>query len=372
MLAKKLLLLTSLLVGGVIMTRAQGFYDDDIYYDPAKDTKAKQEMAAKAAQKAAQQAAQYNYDPTLGGHDYYGADAYQVAGTSTRDVDEYNRRGAYAPADTTVADAKGDDFTYTRRIEKYHNGDIIADINDPELVEYYYSSQPDVNIIINAPGYGWGSPWGYNYYAWNSPWYWNSWDWYWGPSWSWSWGWGPSWSWGWGPSWGPGWGPSWGWGPGWGPGWGGPAWGPSWAYRPGSTTGRRPVGIRNGYTGVGNNSLRPSGSGAPNRGGITHESLGNYRPGSSSSRPAYNNQGGVYRPGSASTTRPSTGNTSRPSNNSWGTTSGNRGNNNYNNNNNNNYNNNRSYSAPSHSSPSRGGGFSGGGGGGGSHRGGRR
>lgn len=175
MLAKKLLLLTSLLVGGVIMTRAQGFYDDDIYYDPAKDTKAKQEMAAKAAQKAAQQAAQYNYDPTLGGHDYYGADAYQVAGTSTRDVDEYNRRGAYAPADTTVADAKGDDFTYTRRIEKYHNGDIIADINDPELVEYYYSSQPDVNIIINAPGYGWGSPWGYNYYAWNSPWYWNSW-----------------------------------------------------------------------------------------------------------------------------------------------------------------------------------------------------
>lgn len=372
MLAKKLLLLTSLLVGGVIMTRAQGFYDDDIYYDPAKDTKAKQEMAAKAAQKAAQQAAQYNYDPTLGGHDYYGADAYQVAGTSTRDVDEYNRRGAYAPADTTVADAKGDDFTYTRRIEKYHNGDIIADINDPELVEYYYSSQPDVNIIINAPGYGWGSAVGLQLLCMELAMVLEQLGLVLGSVMVMVLGLGSLLVLGLGPSWGPGWGPSWGWGPGWGPGWGGPAWGPSWAYRPGSTTGRRPVGIRNGYTGVGNNSLRPSGSGAPNRGGITHESLGNYRPGSSSSRPAYNNQGGVYRPGSASSSRPSTGNTSRPSNNSWGTTSGNRGNNNYNYNNNNNYNNNRSYSAPSHSSPSRGGGFSGGGGGGGSHRGGRR
>lgn len=364
MLAKKLLLLTSLLTGGFIISHAQGFNDDDIYYNPAKDTKAKQEMADKAARKAAQQAAQYNnYDPTIGGHDFYGADAYQVVGSSTRDVDEYNRRGAYAPADSSAAVAEGDDFTYTRRIEKYHNGDIIADINDPELVEYYYASQPDVNIIINAPGYGWNYPWGYNYYAWNSPWYWNSWDWYWGPSWSWGWGypgWVPSWSWGWGYP---------GWGPAWRPGWGYPGWGPSWAYRPGSTTGRRPVGIRNGYTGVGNSSLRPSGNRTPGRGGVTHESLGNYRPGSSSSsRPSYNNnQGGTYRPSNNSGSRPSN------SNGSWGTTSGNRGNNNSRyNNNNNNYNSNRSYSAPSHSSPSRGGGYSGGGGGGGSHRGGRR
>lgn len=97
MLAKKLLLLTSLLTGGFIISHAQGFNDDDIYYNPAKDTKAKQEMADKAARKAAQQAAQYNYDPTIGGHDFYGADAYQVVGSSTRDVNEYNRRGAYAP-----------------------------------------------------------------------------------------------------------------------------------------------------------------------------------------------------------------------------------------------------------------------------------
>lgn len=370
MLAKKLLLLTSLFAGGFIMSHAQGFYDDDIYYNPAKDTKAKQELADKAAKKATQKAAQYNYDPTLGGHDYYGADAYQVVGTSARDVDEYNRRGAYAPADSTLVGAGGDDFTYTRRIEKYHNGDIITDLNDPELVEYYYSSQPDVNIIINAPGYGWGSPWGYNYYAWNSPWYWNSWDWYWGPSWSWGWG-GPGW--GWGPSWSWGWGPGWGWGgPVWGPGWGypgwGPSWGPSWTYNPGSSTGRRPVGIRNGYTGVGNNSLRPSGSSAPNRGGITHESLGNYRPGSSAGRPSHNQ-------GNNNTYRPSNNN-SRPSNNNgtWGTTNMNRGRNNNSYNNNNNYNNNRSYSTPSYNSggSSRGGGFSGGGGGGGSHRGGRR
>ncbi len=360
MVGKKLLLSMVMLGAGIMSVAAQGYYDDDIYYDPAKDTKAKQEKLERTKRKQAAAASQYynqyNYDPTLGGHDYAGADTYSVTGTSTRDVDEYNRRGKYAPVDTAAGrQAMSDDFAYTRRIEKYHNNDIISDINDPALVEYYYSAQPDVNIIINSPG--WYSPWAWNYY-----------DWYWGPSWSWpyssSWWWGPSWSWGWGgPSWSWGWDPSWGWGPGWG--WGGPAWrpgwGPGWAYNPGSYTpnGRRPVGVRNGYTGVTSNHYRPSYNGGNHRGFATG-STGNFRPGSTSG-----NRGNYGRPS----------NNSRPSNNgSYGTTTGNRNSNNRNNNynynrSNNNYN--RSYSTPSYGGGSRGG-YSGGGGGGGSHRGGRR
>ena len=370
MVGKKLLLSIAMLGAGIMSVSAQGYYDDDIYYDPAKDTKAKQEKLELAKRKQAAAAArqyynQNNYDPTLGGHDYAGADTYAVTGTSSRDVDEYNRRGKYAQADTTAGrQAMTDDFAYTRRIEKYHNSDIISDINDPALVEYYYSTQPEVNIIINSSG--WYSPWAWNYYDW----YWGpSWSWpyyssWWGPSWSWGWGgpaWGPSWSWGWGPSWSWGWCPGWGWGPSWG--WGGPAWRPGWAYNPGSYTpnGRRPVGVRNGYTGVTSNHYRPSYNGGSHRGFATG-STGNFRPGSTSG-----NRGNYGRPS----------NNSRPSNNgSYGTTTGNR--NSYNRSNNNNYNynrsnnyNNRSYSTPSYGGGSRGG-YSGGGGGGGSHRGGRR
>lgn len=361
MLAKKLLLLTALFAGGVITSSAQSYYDDDIYYNPSKDKKATQVKSTNKSSVTAAQT-QYNYNPAIGGHDFQSADSYVVTSTSSRDVDEYNRRGAYAPVDTTaVSSGENDDFTYTRRIEKYHDGDIIAKVNDPDLVEYYYSSQPEVNIIINAPGYGWGGPWGYNYYAWsypwyawNSPWYWNGWDMYWGPSWSWGWG-GPGWSWG--PSW------SWGWGgPAWRPGWGGPGWGPAWAYNPGAYTpsGRRPSGIRNGYTGVASSGHNVGGLNPSNRHGITNQSIGNYRPGSTSaSRPQNNN---YTRPSNSSgTTR----------NGSYGQTSGNRGQNSYNNNNN--YNSNRNYSTPSRSSGSSRGGFSGGGtSGGGSHRGGRR
>ena len=159
MIGKKLLFAAALLVGTAVSSYGQGYYDDDIYYDPAKDTKAKHEKAkqAKLERQAAEAAAiarMSTYDPTLGGHDFAGADTYTVTGTSSRDIDEYNRRGKYAAADSTRrGQGVNDDFAYTRRIEKYHNADIISDINDPALVEYYYSSSPEVNIIINSPGY---------------------------------------------------------------------------------------------------------------------------------------------------------------------------------------------------------------------------
>lgn len=368
MIAKKVLLLALMLTGSSIASYAQ--YDDDIYYNPAKDKKT-QTVTVKKTATPSQSYSSYpvsQYNPNLGGADYAPADSYQVTGTSTRNVDEYNRRGVYAVSDSLKSSSdQSDDFQYTRRIEKYYNGDIIADINDPALVEYYYSSQPDVTINIVSPGYGWYSPW-----YWNSPWYWTDpWCWNsWGPSWSWGWGpswgyypgWGPSWSWSWG--WGPSW--SWGWGPGWGPAWG-PGWGGSIASRPidYAPNGRRPgQGVRNGYTGITNNS-RPGMTNGNRVNGLPAGSVGNYRPGTSTpsvaGRPSnstngYNQNGSTYRPsGNQGTT---TGNR----------TTGNRNQNSYYNNSNSG----RSYSMPSQSSSSSSRGGYSGGGAGGSHRGGRR
>ncbi len=373
--AKKLFLMTSFIVGCLFSAYAQGSFEDDIYYNPAKDTKAKLEKKAKALN---QPVTQSNYNYSIGGHDYNGADTYVVNSGNGRDVDEYNRRtGDHNGQSVNNGSQSQDDFTYTRRIEKYHNGNIISDLNDPDLVEYYYAtSQPEVNVYINYPGSAWYNPWysPWAYDPWYSPWYWNNWY---GPSWSWSWGWGPSWawgpswSWGLGPSWA--WGPSWGWGPGWGPSWG---WGPGWAwtsrgdYAP---NGRRPVGVRNGYTGLGSHRVNGNTGLGGNR-GYNNGSVGNFRPGSGSS--------GNYRPGG------NTNNAGRPvyvpsnnnnnnSNNGYNRTTGNR--NNRNNNTYNNYNNSTNRNNGSFSNPSRGsgntggfGGSRGGGGGGGSHRGGRR
>ncbi|WP_304633156.1 hypothetical protein [uncultured Muribaculum sp.] len=226
----------ALLTGGAFVASAQSYYDDDIYYDASKDTKPKQVKPKKQQPVYEDYYYQNNYDPTLGGHNMPGSDAYKVSGTSTRSVDEYNRRGQYATNDTTRQSMSKDGFEYTRRIERFHNDDIVSTINDPELVDYYYS-QPEVNIIINSPGY-WGPSWAWN--RWYSPWYWDPWDWGWGPSWGWDWG--PSW--GWGPGYYPP--PHWGWGGGsHRPGrpviWGGghrPAVRPGPDYRPGQGSGR--------------------------------------------------------------------------------------------------------------------------------------
>lgn len=389
MIAKKAFITAILLAGCAGLASAQNsYYDDDIYYDASKDktAKAKNEAHKKAKEEQRQRELeeqrlaeqQYyeqlyrayygNYDPTLGGHDFESADTYTVTAGSSRNVDEYNRAGKYARRDTSAVaqQASDDNFAYTRRIEKYHNGDIISDVNDPAVVEYYYSQQPDINIYVTAPSWGYYSPWDW-YYGYGYPYRWSYWDWYWGPSWSWSWGWGPSWSWSWG--WGPSWSWSWGWGPSWGPSWG-------IASRPGSYTpnGRRPTGVRNGYTGLSSNPHnRPgvSGGSTDNR-----YNRGGNRYGLSSG------QAGNYRPRGTTTTRPSTGvpsynghnSSTGQRNGSYGSTNMNRGRNGgsssgtY-----------RSGSTSRSSSGSFGGSSRGGsssrnsgGGGGGSHRGGRR
>ena len=253
--------------------QAQGYYDDDIYFNASKAKKEKVENAKKAAE--AKAAANYVKNQS---HDFPGADTYQVTGDLSRDVDEYNRRGPsasnrYAQSATTTDSLLNGDFAYTRRIERFHNPDIVEGSSDADLQYLYYNDEQElqntasnitqINLYLDSTPWGWSWP--------------NRWSGFWGPSWA-SWTWGPSWSWGWNWGWGPswgwdpywagswGWGPGWGWGAswnwGWGPGWGGwgPAWaGPSWGWGGGIGRPVRPTspgamavhganGVRNGHT----------------------------------------------------------------------------------------------------------------------------
>lgn len=202
--------------------------EDDIYYNPSKQTT----TTVKPAQnRTAAPAAVY---------DYPAADTYVAPGGGLdMDVDTYNRRGAAQMPDSISIDQlealqSGDTYTYTRRIEQYHNSDVVNGSGDQSLIDSYYSTQPEVNLYVvnTVPTY---YPY-YGYRGWYSPWY--------GPSWSLNWGWGydPWYDW------------SWGWGPSWGPGWGGPAWGPGWY--PGPT----PPPYRPSYSWSTPGAARPHGS----------------------------------------------------------------------------------------------------------------
>lgn len=350
-------------------------YDDDLYYSPSKAKKEEAKRQKEAAERQKQLNSQYSRQA-----DFAGSDAYDVSSTRplTVDVDTYNRRGSYTPDNSTAQGGElgGTDFENTRRIERFHNSDIITETGDTALMQYYYS-QPEaqpVNIyVVNSidpwsnwayrPSWRWrfGSPywsfgWGYD------PWY--DWAWgydpFWGPSWGWNWGW----SWGY-PSWG--WGPGY-WGPAWGPGYWGPSYSGNWGYnRPGAN---RPHAPSYGNGMAGNRPHSPA--------------YGNARPGSSNrpgnmGRPSYGNNQNYPSQG----VRPSQGNDNSnyaPSNNSRrGRNNNNSGTNRQNSNsyNNNNYNSNRnshnsgsSFSRPGNSGFG-GGGFGGGsrGGGGGGSRG---
>lgn len=327
----------SLLVAAVLplAASAQGFYDDDIY-----DSGKKKTTTVKQTKSASRTAA--DPIPSLSGTGFYyggdgniyaeypAADSYSYNSGNVRDVDEYNRRGFFARSgvDSIPADSLADYFAYTRRLEKFHNPDVVSGSSDADLQAYYYESQPaNVNIYVNnSPFY---NPWGWNSFY--SPW--PSWSFSWGyyRPWSWSWGWGydPYWDWAWGgPSWSWGW--SWG-GPAWG--WGGPAWGWAPAVRPAYHTGigssgtRRPVGqVRpgsgtlhagrpaSGVAGTNNSGYRP-GAGVTRPVGSnigSGSSNGGQRPGASSVRPGYiQNQ----RPGSGTSTGSRPGVTTRPVNN---------------------------------------------------------
>lgn len=338
------LLTLALGIGSSVVMVGQGYYDDDIYYDAKQEQKERQEKASKKKKSAtkstrtvtttttrtttttvpaASQQYHFGNSSTQPFHyevvDLAGADAYNVNSGSTRDVDEYNRRystpgasdGSYSTPDET------EDFTYTRRIEKFHNPTIVTDSGDDDLVDYYYnstSSQPaTVNIYVNN---GYYDPW-WGYSTWRYPsWYWNSWY---GPSWSLSWnsawGWNVGWNWGWGPAWYPA--PIWrpypyyGYHGYWRPtppgsrrphyGAGRPHYNRPGGYRPGSrpsvSGNHRPTGTRPGASNLGRPSGERPGSGIGQRPGSGNGGQV-VRPGTGL------NNGSVYRPGNGSVSRP--------------------------------------------------------------------
>ena len=185
-----LLIILSLLT--TVTVSAQGYYDDDIYYDPSK---AKEEKEAIYKEKLEEY---MNSDESKN----MASPTYQVYNNSPRDVDEYNRRGGiYAIADTLQADStarsgNNDVFEYTERIERFENPEIVKSSDDEVLKELYYAN--DVNIYIGTPStylsFGFYDPWYYpfgwrwspyytSYWAWD-PWYRPYYGWYdpfWGP-----------------------------------------------------------------------------------------------------------------------------------------------------------------------------------------------
>ena len=160
-----------------VLASAQGYYDDDIYYNPSKDKKAKPAATAPAT-----------YTPAA--QSYAPADTYVFNTGSTFNVDDYNRRGQFLVSDTVqpAADNDVDYFANTRRIERFHNSDVVVNSGDDALISYYYTQPSTINIYID-----------------NDPWYFPRWSWSWAytnPLYNWSWGyydpwWNPVWGWSW-------------------------------------------------------------------------------------------------------------------------------------------------------------------------------
>jgi hypothetical protein len=228
--SKKLLLLSAAF--GVLASTAvaQGYDDDDIYYDANKAKKSTKTVKASSlyvGNGAVTSVATSGNTVT----NVYTSSPSRV--TVTRDVDEYNRRGGYEPVASTSVDDLGDNFEYTRRIERFYNPDLVAECDDDD-VTYYYNYANDELADVNA-----SSPTTINIYVDNadpwadfwSPYYYGSaWSWayrpcYYNPWWRWNyaWGYGSPWSlsFGWdgfhvGLGWGwAGFDLDWGWGFGW-------------------------------------------------------------------------------------------------------------------------------------------------------------
>lgn len=142
--------LTVLIAGSIGHMVAQD-YDDDIYYNPdkAKKTSVKPPVNAKKS-------AEYTYDGNLDYNyttvtDYPAADTYVPSGSSTMDIDAYNRRGIFADGETAVTrdSAATAAFANTRNIERFYNPQVVAESPDEELAGMYYSEPANVTINIS-------------------------------------------------------------------------------------------------------------------------------------------------------------------------------------------------------------------------------
>ena len=290
---------------------------DDIYYDASKSTTKTKTKAVQPTKTVAV----YGEVP-----ERY-KEAVQSNYSTDRDVDEYNRRGAYDPSNAPAfeVDINGDTiyfdndtiyeeaFANTRRIERFYNPDIVILSDDDDLVELYYSESPTINLIVGSdwgyssyyPWYtGWYEPW-YMDYGWYSPWRWHS-PWYYGyRPWGWTWGYNPwyysSWSWGWGHNyWAWNYRPYWGWS--------------DWNYAPSrphhnsyvDTGGRPGIGRRAGLATNRNGRGRVDATGSNRnsigaRGAASSTTRGGGNMGSRNSSGVTSRSGGINRSPSSST-----------------------------------------------------------------------
>ena len=213
----------SVLVGTLLMSSAVASAQDydDIYYSAGSTKKENKAVEVKKQSGSTSSQASRNpyFSKYLGGTDTVATTYSNSQVVNGRDVDEYNRRyrdddmdAYYAEenaADYVVADSLGgSDFTYTDRIVKFHNADIIDSSDDAELVELYYENRPTVNLVVGTTysgfydpyywggyypsSYYWYRPYRYGWYSsWYSPWYdpwysgWYGWHdpWYYSHSW---------------------------------------------------------------------------------------------------------------------------------------------------------------------------------------------
>lgn len=310
------------------MVNAQDYYDDDIYTNAPKVEKKAQQNTRQQSQQPQQQGVTVyssrngNVSPAVTVN-FPGADTYYVNTGSTRNVDEYNRHGQFLVADTLIAEPEETDaFSNTRRIQRFHNSDIVNIMSDDDYMTFVTNDPTVINVYYNERPWGYYTPysrwrwrfglpwlnvtWGiYDpWYAWYDPWY----DpWY--PTFGFNFGW----------TWGPSWGPCWGGGPG----WGGPGWGGGMAWRPSTPAGSsRP----HSYAGAGS-SLRPVASTSSSRGqyGSTNRRPGNSGYGNvngSSNRVASPGRYGNYGSSGQATIN---GNNASHTAGSYGTVSGSRG-----------------------------------------------
>ena len=352
------------------MVMADNYFDDDIYYDASKAKKnEKREIIITKTPEISK------IEPKIVAVDY------SSYGGSMRDVDEYNRQGVYSSvnADTIGHDSilNVDGYTYTNRIERFYNPEVVLGSGNQELIDSYSVNQPVVNIYVDSfwdPHPSW--TWGYSYpwYSWNYTFYTGVWN----PYWT-NYGWYNPWYWDPYCYHYPYYGHHHHYGPAYYPHYSGVRPAPSGAYRPHRSGNRTGGASRPGYTrhnGRGNNSSYGSGNGSSRgrSGNVGHptnasrpsnmsEGRGNYRstPGmnrnnknlegalqqSNSNKEGVNRQS-ERRNNSSVSTRP---NKSSSNDNSYSRPS----------NSNSNHNSSGSYSRPSSGGSNRGsGGFSGG------------
>jgi hypothetical protein len=397
----KALVLPMMLGLSVGVLSAQGYYDDDLYYDASK-VKKESKQTKKKQQAADQQGARMYYFDGTSYVPWDSVGCYNAAGSyapmgygSGRDVDEYNRRGSLNTVATdSLSLEECEQMSATRMLARFGDSQVAQDAlssedyndayNDIYSAGYLsgydagYNAGNDSSVSVNF-GFGYPNYYGYYgyydngiypYFTWGYPFYYYPYSYYsYYPYYSW--GWDPYWAWSWGWT-SPGW---------WGHGGHGGHLGDGYnaGYRPTSpTAAHRPRsggngssvgGSHNGYA-----STRP-GYRPPSTNGVTPAGTVNGKyGGSASGRNSHFGSFGSYRPSGSSATNQSGSSSSNRS--SFGASQSTRTGSSYNSGSSRS----SSHSSGSVSSGSRSGGFSGGGshssgggsrsgGGGGGHRG---